>query len=364
MARLTVFGLTVSSSWGNGHATLWRGLIRALARRGWRVSFFERDVPYYRRHRDLRTLEGGELVLYPDWESVRGAASAAVREADVAIVTSYCPDAATASDLVRERARTGVFYDMDAPVTLARIAAGETVPYVPAGGYAGFDLVLSYAGGPTLARLRAELGAARAAPLYGHVDPAIHRRVAAAPRFGCDLSYLGARAPDREAPLTQLFAEPARARPDLAFLLGGAGYDASFPWADNIRFIEHIPPPDHAACFSSSRLTLNVTRREMADAGYCPSGRLFEAAACGCPVISDAWPGLGGFFTPGEEILIASETADVLAALDRPAAELAQIGRRARERALAEHTSDVRAAELERLLEGAAQTLEAAPSGA
>ncbi|HUZ14401.1 MAG TPA: glycosyltransferase [Caulobacteraceae bacterium] len=362
--RLVVFGLTVSSSWGNGHATLWRGLIRALARRGWRTVFFERDLPYYRRHRDLWALEGAELALYPDWESIRQAAAAAVGAADAAMVTSYCPDAGCACALVRERARLSLFYDLDSPVTLARFAAGETVPYLPAGGLAGFDLVLSYAGGEVLARLATELGATRTAALYGHVDPAVHWPGERQTRFACDLSYLGAYAADRQERLERLFAAPARERPELGFLLGGAGYGRGFPWAKNIGFIEHIPPPEHAAFFASSRLTLNVSRADMATAGHCPSGRIFEAAACGCPVISDPWPGLERFFAPGEEILIARDGADVLQALALPAGELAAIGGRARERVLAEHTSEHRAVELERLMESAAAPREAAPSGA
>jgi spore maturation protein CgeB len=344
--KLVIFGLTVSSSWGNGHATLWRGLIRALARRGVQVVFFERDVPYYARHRDLWELPGAELVLYPDWAEVAPRAAAEVRGADAAMVTSYCPDGRAASALAREAARSAIFYDMDTPVTLARLAAGETVDYLPEAGLGGFDLVLSYTGGEALLRLERDLGARKALPLYGHVDPEAHRPAPRDPRYACDLSYLGTYAADRQPGVEALFAEPARRRPDLRFLLGGSGYGEAFPWSANIFFLDHVAPPEHAAFFASSRLTLNVTRRDMAQMGYCPSGRLFEAAACGTPILSDVWEGLDLFFEPGREILPAAATEDALAALDLTDAELAAIGRAARERTLEAHTSDHRAGEL------------------
>jgi spore maturation protein CgeB len=314
------------------------------------VVFFERDVPYYARHRDLRDLPAAELVLYPDWSAVADLARDEAVGADAVIVTSYCPDGRAASALACEAARRAVFYDMDTPVTLARLASGEAVDYLPEGGLSGFDLVLSYTGGEALVRLERDLGALRAAPLYGHVDPDLHRPTPADPRFACDLSYLGTYAADRQPAVAALFAEPARRRPRQRFLLGGSGYDHAFPWSDNIFFLDHVAPAEHAAFFASSRLTLNTTRRDMAQLGYCPSGRLFEAAACGTPILSDAWEGLELFFEPGREILTAATTEEALAALDLPAGELAAIAGAARERALDQHTSDHRAAELLDLL--------------
>lgn len=350
-----MFGLTVSSSWGNGHATLWRGLIRALARRGVQVVFFERDAPYYAENRDLTELPGAELVLYAGWEDVRRRAGATVREAEAVVVTSYCPDARAAAALAQDGRGLSVFYDLDTPITLARLEAGESVPYLPTAGLGGFDLVLSYTGGGALSALRDQLGARRTAPLYGHADPGAHRPAAAEARLRADLSYIGTYAADRQAALETLFIEPARRRPEKRFTLAGASYPTDFPWTDNIWFVRHLPPAEHAGFFASSRLTLNVTRRDMAALGWCPSGRLFEAAACGTPVLSDDWEGLEAFFEPGREILIAHGTADVLAALDRSDAELQRIGRAGRERVLAEHTSDHRAGELLRLLEDAPQ---------
>jgi len=352
--KLVIFGLSVSSSWGNGHATIWRGLIRALAAAGHRVTFLERDVPYYASHRDMTELPGGRLVLYRAWHEVGSTAMAELSDADAGIVTSYCPDAVAATEAVLDSpVPLSVFYDLDTPVTLERLRSGEPVPYIGPGGLAGFDLVLSFAGGAAMDELRDVLGARRVAPLYGSVDPAIHRPVAPDPRFRADLSYLGTYAADRQGALERLFVEPARRLPDRRFLIGGAKYPDDFPWADNVWFVRHLPPEEHSAFYSSSRLTLNVTRQAMAEMGWCPSGRLFEAAACGTPVLSDIWEGLADFFLPGEEILLVSGPEDVVAAMELSDADLVRIGRRARERALADHTAAHRATELVTLLEGA-----------
>jgi spore maturation protein CgeB len=331
---------------------LWRGLIRALAAQGHEITFFERDVPYYAGARDLHRLDdGAELILYPDWNSVSARALAAIRDADVAMVTSYCPDALAAADLILDEAPgLTAFYDLDTPVTLARLSGGETVPYIPRDGLGGFDLVLSYTGGEALQALRSRLGAVRVAPLYGHVDPDMHKPAAPMDVFRADLSYLGTYAEDRQQAVHALLIEAARLRPHQRFVIGGSGYPEDFPWTDNIFFVRHLPPPDHPGFFCSSRLTLNVTRGDMAAMGYCPSGRLFEAAACGVPVLSDWWEGLDSFFEPGAEILIGRSTADALAALDLSDSELERIARAARERVLDEHTSAHRARELVSLL--------------
>jgi len=351
--KLVIFGLTISSSWGNGHATLWRGLCRALIARGHDVVFFERDVPYYAEHRDLHELPGGELVLYPAWDEVQRRARQHLAEADVAIVTSYCPDALVAGELAGWSSALRVFYDLDAPVTLARLAAGEDVAYVGARGLRDYELVLSYTGGTALSELQSQLGASRVAPLYGSVDPEQHRPEAAVDHYRSDLSYLGTFAADRQRAVENLFIEPARLRPKARFVMGGAQYPDAFPWTPNIHFVRHLPPPEHPAFFCSSRLTLNVTREAMASCGYCPSGRLFEAAACGVPIVTDIWAGLDEFFTPGREVLVARDTGDVLAALDLTDAEITRIAAAGRERALAEHTAGHRAEGLESLFEEA-----------
>ncbi|MGE5647495.1 MAG: glycosyltransferase [Acidobacteriota bacterium] len=351
--KLVIFGLSISSSWGNGHATLWRGLCRALGARGHDIVFFERDTHYYRDHRDLTELDGLTLRLYGDWAGAEPAAARELASADVAMVTSYCPDGIAAADLaLASKARLRVFYDLDTPVTLERLRAGEPVPYIGPRGLGDFDLVLSYTGGAALSELQARLGARRVAPLYGSVDPDVHRPVRAAPRFEADLSYLGTYAKDRQQALNALFVDPARRLPARKFILAGALYPSEFPWTSNIFFVRHLPPGDHPEFFSSSRLTLNVTRGAMAAMGYCPSGRLFEAAACGAPVLTDWWEGLGHFFEPGREMLVARSTEDAIRALETPADELERMALAARERVLDEHTAARRARELESLLEG------------
>jgi spore maturation protein CgeB len=348
--KLVIFGLTISSSWGNGHATQWRGLCRALARRGHRVIFFERDVPYYAAHRDLQEIPGGRLILYPEWQFAGADASRELADADLAIVTSYCPDGIAASELVLSSRALKIFYDLDTPVTLDALESGGTVSYVGPRGFTGFDLVLSYTGGKALELLHSRLGAQRVAPLYGCVDPDVHFPVDPRPHFAADFSYVGTYAEDRQRGLSALFLEPARRMPERRFLIAGAQYPPRFPWLANLFFVRHVPPPEHAALYSSSHLTLNVTRAAMARMGYCPSGRLFEAAACGTPIVSDEWEGLDSFFEPGREILLARDTADVVQAMELPGADLARLAARARQRALEEHSAEQRIVELETIV--------------
>lgn len=349
--KLVIFGLTITSSWGNGHATLWRGLCKALAKRGHEIVFFERDVHYYAGARDFENQPGIHVVLYPDWENVRTLAAREVRDADAVVVTSYCPDAVAATRLAETEARgLRVFYDLDTPVTLSRLRSNQPVGYIGSDGLASFGLVLSFTGGATLDDLTALLGARRVAPLYGHVDTDTHAPSTPQQHYKAALSYLGTYAADRQGILEQTFVEPARQRHGQRFLIAGAQYPAEFPWSNNIYFVRHLPPSEHAAFFSSSRLTLNVTRASMAENGWCPSGRLFEAAACRTAILSDPWPGLDAFFTPGSEILITSGAADTLAAMDIDDSELARIARAARERVFEEHTSEKRAREFEQLV--------------
>lgn len=358
--KIMIFGLTISSSWGNGHATLWRGLCKALGSMGHDVTFFERDVSYYAQNRDCCSPAGCSLFLYDSWQAARARIARELADADVVIVTSYCPDALCAT---RESLDAGrpicVFYDLDTPVTLSRLRDGETVPYIGTDGLRHYDLVLSYTGGEALTQLRSSLGARRAHALYGHVDPDVHRPAVPIERYRADLSYLGTYAADRQARLVELFVEPARRRSAQRFLLAGTQYPEDFPWLRNVYFVRHLSPDQHAAFFSSSRLTLNITRAAMAQMGWCPSGRLFEASACGATVVSDRWAGLDDFYTPGAQILLADDTVESLQSLDLDAARVRSIGRAARERTLDEHTSHSRARVLVRLLESACSSSEA-----
>jgi len=349
--KIVVFGLTVSSSWGNGHATLWRGLCHALGRLGHHVTFFERDAPYYAAARDLTALDQHTLRIYPTWEAVREEARAALDGADAAIVTSYCPDSLAASALVHDsRATIRAFYDLDAPITLARIRAGRPVDYLGPQGLSRFDVVLSFAGGPALAELTSLLGARRVFALHGSVDTDAYAPAPARSLYRANLSYLGNYSADRQAALSSLFLEPVRRSRGRRFVLGGSLYPHDFPWLSNLHYVGHVAPKDHPAFYGSSSLTLNISRGPMVTMGHCPSGRLFEAAASGAAVLSDAWEGLERFFTPEREILLVQTKEDVLAALARPAGELAAIGRAARDRALHEHTATHRASELIRIL--------------
>ncbi|WP_394824223.1 glycosyltransferase [Pendulispora albinea] len=350
--KLVVFGLTISSSWGNGHATLWRGLCRALAQASHEVTFFECDVPYYAMHRDRPDPVGCTLHLYEKWEDVLPKVRATLANADAAIVTSYCPHARAATESVLSaRVPMRVFYDLDTPVTLEHFLRGETVRYLPTGLLGDFDLVLSFTGGAALDALRYELGAQVVAPLYGSVDPETHHPCPPSRAYRSDLSYLGTYAEDRQAAVDRLFLDVARKLPSHSFFLAGSLYPEDIAWPRNVRTLAHLPPGDHATFFASSKLTLNATRGAMAKWGYCPSGRLFEAAACGVPILSDAWEGLDQFFVPGSEILLANDTPDAVRAIHTDPGHLARIAARARERTLDEHSAAVRARELVRLLE-------------
>ena len=352
--KFVFFGLTISSSWGNGHATLLRGLFKALTARRHRIAFFERDVPYYAAHRDLVEMPGVDLYLYNDWLEIAARARDVVAESDVAVVTSYCPDGIAATDIVvSSNINLSVFYDLDTPVTLEALQHGEQLAYIGSRKLADFDLVLSYTGGAALMALQDELGARRVVPLFGSVDPDVHHPAPARAVYEADISYLGTYAVDRQRVLDDLFIQVARRLPERRFVVGGSKYPSDFPWQQNIWYVQHVPPSAHAAFFCSSPLTLNVTRGPMARMGYCPSGRLFEAAACGAAMISDDWAGLDTFFEPGVEIVVARDTADVIAAVQLPPAEIARIAKAGRERVLESHTAAHRAAELETILDSA-----------
>jgi spore maturation protein CgeB len=348
--KFVVFGLTVSSAWGNGHATLWRGLCRALASRGHRVVFFEKDVPYYASTRDLDALPRGRLILYESFEQARPLAKAELAGADVAIVTSYCPDGVVASELCLEsNVACKVFYDLDTPVTLATLEQGEHPSYIGKAGLGDFDLVLSFTGGAALDELKTQLGARRVAALYGHVDPTVHRPEMPGERYRASLSYLGTYAVDRQSRVEELFLSPARKFSDQRFVLGGPMYPDTDAFPSSVAYFPHVTPHEHPAFFCSSKLTLSVTRSAMARLGYCPSGRLFEASACGVPIASDWFEGLDQFFELGRELLVVRSAEDVLEALEL-GDELRTVARRGRERTLSEHTAERRVLELERLL--------------
>jgi spore maturation protein CgeB len=344
--KITIFGLTLSSSWGNGHATPYRAILRALHRRGHEITFYEKNVEYYYWRRDFASCDYCALVLYSSWKEVRKQALAEASESDAVIVGSYCPDGALISDDILSLSRPlHVFYDLDTPITLANLNS-QSLDYIRSDQMSSFDLYLSFTGGEVLSELASRWNVSNPRPLYGCVDPDVHARVPVREEFRCDLSYMGTYAADRQHKLHELLISPARIMHNASFIAAGSLYPAEWAWPPNVRHYDHVPPADHPALYSSSRATLNITRDGMARYGYCPSGRFFEAAACGSPILSDWFCGLESFFRPNEELLIVHEAADVISALNSTDHELQQIAARARERTLAEHTGDVRAEQL------------------
>jgi spore maturation protein CgeB len=351
--KITVFGLTISSSWGNGHATPYRALIRALDCLGHQVHFFEKDVPYYSSRRDFDTCNFCELALYPDWDTVRDRALLIAADSDVVITASFLPDGQRINDEILDLGHPlRVFYDLDTPVTLKNLRQSQ-VEYLHHAQISEFDLVLSFTGGNALAELEQEYGARMVRPLYGCVDPDDYHRVEPVPGFCCDLSYMGTYSADRQTQVDELLLEPSRRHPEKLFLLAGSLYPWHWRWPENVVRREHVAPADHSRFYSSSRITLNITRGEMAANGWCPSGRFFEASACGTPLITDAWEGLESFFDLRSELRVVTHARDVESALETSNTELQSMAARARQRTLDEHTGMVRARQLLSFLEDA-----------
>ena len=351
--KIIIFGLSITSSWGNGHATTFRALCHALHRRGHRIVFFEHNVEWYQNNRDLPHPEYCEVKIFENWQDILPAVRTELRNSDVAMVGSYFPDGIAALEEVLEsNVPVKAFYDIDTPVTVRSLRENGRADYLLKSHLPGLDIYFSFTGGPMLQYLQEELGAPFAVPLYCSVDPDKHCELPADPNFACDMSYMGTYAPDRQPKIEEFLCAPARKLPEKKFIVAGPQYPSHIEWPENVERIMHLNPRHHAQLYSSSRITLNVTRREMVLAGYSPSVRLFEAAACGAAIASDNWPGLETFFTPGREVLLATGSDDIVRYLrNYDDAELRRIGRAARERVLASHTSEVRAQEFERAVE-------------
>ena len=350
--RLVVFGLTLSSSWGNGHATTYRALLKAFAARGHDITFFERDESWYADNRDLAEPDFCRLLIYDHKKDIARFGSL-IQRADAIVIGSFVRDGVTLAEKLCGGKSVTAFYDIDTPVTMANLAKGEC-KYLAPEVMPDFDLYLSFTGGLFLKRMEKRYRLKHAVPLYCSVDEALYRPLAARQRW--DLSYIGTYSEDRQPALTRLLIETARQRPQMKFAVAGPQYPEGIAWPENVERFEHVPPEDHPAFYAASRFTLNVTRRDMIEAGYSPSVRLFEAGACGCPVLSDAWDGLDTLFEPGREIIICKDADDVLAALDLPEANRRAIANAYRRRVLAEHTGDHRARELEDYLISARKT--------
>ncbi|GAB6060045.1 CgeB family protein [Desulfonatronum parangueonense] len=343
--KITILGLSITSSWGNGHATTFRGLVKELDKAGHAVTFLERNVPWYSGNRDLPNPEYCRLVLYEDLAELQGAHAETIRTADLVIVGSYVPEGVEVCAFVIRQARgVKAFYDIDTPVTLARLENNDC-PYLATDQIARFDLYLSFTGGPTLELLERKYGSPAARALYCSVDPDFYYPTPAPMRW--DLGYLGTYSDDRQPPLERLMLDAARSWPEGRFTAAGAQYPQSVQWPENLRYLPHVPPDEHRDFYCSQRYTMNITRSDMIRSGYSPSVRLFEAGACGVPIISDYWQGLDELLAPGKEILISHSAADTLAFLKEiPEEERTRIGHNAREKILAKHTARQRAREL------------------
>ena len=344
--RIAILGLSITSSWGNGHATTYRGLVRELTARGHDVVFLERDVPWYAAHRDMPEPPFGRTALYAGFEELQARFEEEVRDADLVIVGSFVPEGVAVGDWVQRTARgITAFYDIDTPVTLARLARGEH-DYLAPRQVAGYDLYLSFTGGPTLRRLEREYGSPRARVLYCSVDPALYFPEQREKQW--DLGYMGTYSDDRQPGVDRLLLEPARRHAQGRFVVAGPQYPQGIRWPANVDYKPHLPPAEHRAFYNSQRYTLNITRADMIAAGWSPSVRLFEAAACGTPIVSDRWNGIETLFAPGREIVLADRTEDVLQVLRQAGEdERLRMAERARERILAGHTAAHRAQELE-----------------
>jgi spore maturation protein CgeB len=349
---LVVLGLSLSSSWGNGHATTYRALLRGLADLGYRVRFLERDMPWYAAQRDLGAPDFAKLEFYDSPGELQTRHKRRIADADAVIVGSYVPEGIDVLDFVLAEARGVVgFYDIDTPVTLAALAQ-DACGYLRQGQISRLGLYLSFTGGPALQLLADRYGARNPRLLHCAVDERLYRPFGVPVRW--DLGYLGTYSADRQPALERLLIEPARRLPSCRFVVAGAQYPADIAWPPNVERIEHLPPTAHPMFYAAQRFTLNVTRADMLAAGWSPSVRLFEAAACGAPIISDRWPGLTELLPEPDAIVVADDTPDVirtLIALGEP--ERQRISGRAREIVLAAHTASRRASQLHRYFQEA-----------
>jgi spore maturation protein CgeB len=359
--KIVILGLSITSSWGNGHATTYRALVRALAARGHDILFLERDAPWYAENRDLPEPPYCRTAVYEDVAGVEARHGGEISRADLVVVGSYVPEGIAVGNLVHRLAGgLTAFYDIDTPVTLARLEAGGT-DYLQPAQIPRYDLYLSFTGGPTLERLQKKYAARMARPLYCSVDPDLYFPEPPPGGRQFDIGYLGTYSADRQPVLERLMLKAAQRWPDGRFIVAGPQYPDSIGWPANVQRVIHLAPAEHRAFYNQLRYTLNVTRADMVHAGYSPSVRLFEAAACATPIVSDTWPGLERFFTPGSEILLSRNADDTLAYLhDVTECERASIGRRARERTLGAHTSAHRALELEAYMREAGHAIEPA----
>jgi len=363
--KIVIYGLAITSSWGNGHATTYRSLCKALARRGHEVHFVEKNLEWFRENRDMPQPEFCKVHLYADWAESGRSLIRLSKDADAIIVGSYFPDAIAATEaLLQAGFGPMIFYDIDTPITIAKLRMDGRAEYLDSAQIPQFAAYLSFTGGPLLREIEERFGALSAVPFYCSVDAELYRPRAVEREFECALSYLGTYAKDRQPKLMKFLNGTAELLPESRFIVAGAQYPKETPWSKNVERIVHLSPPDHPSFYCSSKFTLNLTRDEMVATGYSPSVRLFEASACGAAIMSDYWKGLEHFLTPNEEVLVpkdAYEVAQIIRMI--PYTERTRLGLNARERVLSEHTAAHRAIQFEQIVSccsgGSARTTEA-----
>lgn len=355
-ARLNIafFASSLVSAYWNGAATYYRGIVRALAERGHRVTFYEPDAFDRQQHRDIDDPEWARVVVYPAGseaevlevvEQARGA-DLVVKASGVGVHDALLERAVL--ELQGRRTRV-VFWDVDAPATLDRMEQDVADPFVPL--VPRYDLVLTYGGGDPVVRAYEARGARMCVPIYNALDPHTHHPVPADPRFAADLGFLGNRLPDREARVEEFFLRAASLAPERRFLIGGSGWDSK-AMPPNVRWAGHVYTRDHNAFNCSATAVLNINRSSMARYGFSPPTRVFEAAGAGACLITDAWAGIDLFLEPGREVLVAQDGAEVAQLVQELTPERAAgIGARARRRILSTHTYRHRVEQLEELLE-------------
>jgi spore maturation protein CgeB len=350
--NIAFFGSSLVSAYWNGAATYYRGIVRALHARGHRVTFYEPDAYDRQQHRDMPDPDWARVVVYEPTEGAALRAVEAARGADVIVKTSgvgVCDEVLQAAVPARKAAHAlAIYWDVDAPATLDRLAANPADPLHPL--LPQYDLVLTYGGGDPVVRAYTAAGARACVPIYNALDPETHHPVPADPRFAADLGFLGNRLPDREQRVEAFFLAAAERLPLRRFLIGGNGWHDK-PMPSNVRQVGHVYTRDHNAFNCTPLAVLNINRDSMARYGFSPATRVFEAAGAGACLITDAWEGIEQFLAPGEEVLVASDGEDVasiVAGLD--AARAAAIGAAACRRVLTEHTYARRVLEVESVL--------------
>jgi spore maturation protein CgeB len=350
--KIAFYGSSLLSSWWNGAATYYRGLLRDLASRGYDITFYEPDAYERQQHRDMDPPDWARSVVYPATADGLRSVLAEAGDADVVVKASGVGvfDDELIAGIVDHASPHAlkIFWDVDAAATLEEMRFDENHPVRRALGL--LDLVLTYGGGPPVAEAYEAFGARACVPVYNALDPTTHHPVEPDPRFAADLSFLGNRLPDREARVDQFFLEPAAALPELKFLIGGNGWESKAMPA-NVRHLGHVFTHQHNAFNCTPLAVLNVARDSMADIGFSPATRVFEAAGAAACLITDAWEGIELFLKPDAEVLVARDGKDVVEHVRTLTPERARaVGKAALKRVLAEHTYAHRGAEVDALL--------------